>query len=75
MIFVLLADGTLLICTVAGGAMTPAYSLAAPLGDVAGMGGAGEGSVRAFPHPLLTGFALVVVEGGSAFSLIELGPG
>ena len=68
MIFVLLSDGTLLLCGVAGGTMTPVHSVTVPLGS------GGEGGVRAFPHPLAFGGALVVVEGTSTLTLIELGP-
>lgn len=66
----LLADGTLLLCTVAAGAMTPVASLTVPLGGEAGA----EGAVRALPHPLAFGGALVVVEGASGFTLIDLLP-
>lgn len=69
MIFVLLADGTLLFCTVMGGAMTPAYSLSVPLG-----GDGGEGAVRALPHPVSFGGALVVVEGAWGFTAIDMQP-
>ncbi|GAB4816914.1 hypothetical protein N2152v2_003960 [Parachlorella kessleri] len=84
-IFVLLADATLLFCTVAAGAMTLFYSLTIPVitaGAGAASGGAGggaeagfEGSLRALPHPLAYGGALIVVEGAAGLSLVDLGPG
>ena len=79
----LLADATLLFCTVANGAMTPFYSLTIPVvtGASASSGGASgaeagfEGSLRALPHPLAYGGALIVVEGAAGLSLVDLGPG
>lgn len=75
MIIVLLGDGTMTVFTVAGGTMTPTHSLAIPAVSTEGSGSGIAGSgLRAIPHPLAFGGALLVVEGPAGFTLVDLGP-
>lgn len=71
-LFVLLADGSLLLCSVAGGVLAPGYCLPVPLhaADVAR-----AVPLHAAPHPSQPGGALLLVEAlATGATLVDLAP-
>ncbi|PSC69692.1 Transducin WD40 repeat-like superfamily [Micractinium conductrix] len=70
-IFVLLADGTLQVCSVAGAAMAANFAL--PIAAVSPQ--AERVELHAWPHPILPGGALLAVEAAvSGVSILEAAP-